>query len=286
LPLERIWEIHLAGGMEMDGFWLDAHCGAVPQALHAAAERLIPALPNLKAIIFEIFPSFVPVVGLELVRDQIERLHGLWALRSREAAPQLAAMQPRLDPRGLDAASPAAWENALGNLVIGRPANDELSRDLAGEPGVRVVQRLIHEFSASRIVRVLRLTSRLLMLTLGPEAFRAILADYWSKTTPELYANREAETFADYLQTLDLPVPHLATLVEFERSAAATLVDGTTRVVHFDFEPLPLLRALADGRLPSESGRPGNYEIEITPEDSGEVIGLDPAPAQPAIPFH
>jgi uncharacterized protein (UPF0276 family) len=71
LPLERVWEIHLAGGMELEGFWLDAHSGAIPDPLYAIAERIIPRLPNLKAIIFEIFPSFVPVVGLDLVREQI-----------------------------------------------------------------------------------------------------------------------------------------------------------------------------------------------------------------------
>ena len=81
LPLERVWEVHLAGGMEMDGFYLDAHSGAIPDALYAVAERLIPRLPNLSAIIFEIFPSFVPLVGLELVRVQLERLRELWNLR-------------------------------------------------------------------------------------------------------------------------------------------------------------------------------------------------------------
>jgi uncharacterized protein len=25
LPLDRVWEIHLAGGFDMEGLWLDAH---------------------------------------------------------------------------------------------------------------------------------------------------------------------------------------------------------------------------------------------------------------------
>ena len=45
-----------------------------------------------------------------------------------------------------------------------------------------------------------------------------------------------------------------------------TLTDGWTRVVHFDFEPIPLLRALADGRLPDEAPQTGNFEIEVTPD--------------------
>jgi len=286
LPLERVWEIHLAGGMEVGGFWLDAHSGAIPDPLYMVAERLVPRLPNLKAIIFEIFPSFVPVVGLELVREQVERLHALWALRSQEREPPPAPIRVRLEPTPRAAAPPAVWERALGRLVIGRLADDELSRELEGEPGVRIVQGLIHEFSASMIVGVLRLTSRLLMLALGPEAFRTILNDYWSKTPPQMYATLEAEAFARHLEMLNLEVPHLAKLIEFERAATATLIDGKARVVQFDFEPLPLLRALAEGRLPDETGRPGHYEIELTPDDLAGATALDREAVQHAFPFH
>ena len=29
IPLEDVWEVHLAGGSELNGFWLDAHSGAI-----------------------------------------------------------------------------------------------------------------------------------------------------------------------------------------------------------------------------------------------------------------
>src|SRR5262249_9614303 len=162
---------------------------------------------------------------LGLVHEQVERLHALWARRAQGSKPPPAPLRSRLAPDRHDAASPAAWERALGRLVIGRRADDELSREFEDEPGVHVVQGLIHEFSASMIVGVLRLTSRLLMLTLGPEAFRALLDDYWSKTPPQMYAALEADAFACYLEALDLRVPHLARLLEFERAAIATLTD-------------------------------------------------------------
>ena len=104
LPLERVWEVHLAGGMELDGFWLDAHSGAIPDALYSVAEQLIPRLPNLGAIIFEIFPSFVPVVGLDLVEEQIHRLHALWRRRAPLVTqPSVGAVAPhrRVIPRGV-----------------------------------------------------------------------------------------------------------------------------------------------------------------------------------------
>jgi uncharacterized protein (UPF0276 family) len=286
LPLERVWEVHLAGGLEFDGFYLDAHSGAIPEPLHMVVEEIIPRLPNLKTIVFEIFPSFVPVVGLDLVQDQLEWLHAVWARRKRVESVHPAPVQSRPAVASSDLVPPAMWEQALGRLVVGRGANDEIGLELACDPGVRVVERLIHEFRASMIVRVLPLTSRFLMLALGPDVFRAILADYWSKVTPQMYASLEADSFARYLETLNLQVPHLAKILEFEQAVTATNIDGSARVVHFDFEPLPLLRAIAEGRLPEGAPQQGDFEIELTPDGPESAVGRDLEAVQQASPFH
>jgi uncharacterized protein (UPF0276 family) len=286
LPLDRVWEIHLAGGAEFEGFYLDAHAGAIPAPLHAVLEEMMPRLPHLKAIIFEIFPSFVPVVGLEVVHDQLAWLHAVWARRTRAAS-----IHPRPVPRRsavvrADRVPPPVWEQALGRLVVGQGATDEISLELARDPGIRVIARLIHEFRASMIVRVLPLTSRFLMLALGPDAFRTILADYWSKVTPQMYGSLEADAFARYLASLHLQVPHLAKILEFEQAVTATNSDGLVRVVHFDFEPLPLLRAIAEGRLPEVALQPGNFEIELTPDGLKSAVGPDHEAVWQAAPFH
>jgi uncharacterized protein len=293
IPLERVFEVHLAGGMEMDGFYLDAHSGAIPDPLYAVAERLIPLLPNLGAIIFEIFPSFVPVVGLDLVREQMERLRKLWELRSQTGGSAKGTLNhPRtvfeINPITTEPAPPEAWEAALGCLVVGRKpaAENSLASELAADPAVRLVEGLIHEFRASMIVGLLRLTSRLLMLALGTSAFRVILRDYWETTTPQMYASLEAEAFAEHLEKLNLRVPHLSQLLAFERAVARTLSDGQTRVVHFDFEPIPVLRALADSRLPEEAPEAGNFEIEITPDGPTSASGITVDEAQKAFHFH
>jgi uncharacterized protein len=286
LPLERVWEVHLAGGMELDGFWLDAHSGAIPDPLCTVCEDVIPRLPNLGAIVFEIYPSFVPEVGLGLVEEQLERLHALWALRSEAPAPERARAPLRLVVDAPGTASPDVWERALGKLVTGQPAEDSCGEELSDDPGVRVVEALIHEFRASLIVGVLRLTSRLIMLALGPQAFRAILADYWSKVPPQMYGSLEADAFGEYLERIDLRVPHLAKVLEFEQAVAATLADDQVRIVHFDFEPIPLLRALAEGRLPNAPSEPGNFEIELTADGPARVGGLDFEEVQQAFPFH
>jgi uncharacterized protein len=286
LPLERVWEVHLAGGMELDGFWLDAHSGAIPDPLYAVCEQLIPRLPNLGAIVFEIFPSFVPEVGLSLVEEQLERLRLLWELRTENNPPQRAGRPLHLVVDAADTASPLVWERALGKLVTGQRADDPCGEELAGDPGVRVVERLIHEFRASLIVGVLRLTSRFIMLALGPQAFRTILADYWSKVPPQMYGSLEADAFAEYLADLDLRVPYLAKVLEFEQAVGATLADDHVRIVQFDFEPTPVLRALAEGRLPDVPAEPGNFEIELTPDGPAGVDGIDWTELQEAFPFH
>lgn len=92
IPLDSVWEIHLAGGFELEGYWLDAHSGAIPPQLFSIAQEVVPLLPNLKAIIFEMFSSFLPAFGINSVKGEIEKLRLLWELRrpaaSKERAPR------------------------------------------------------------------------------------------------------------------------------------------------------------------------------------------------------
>ena len=285
LPLERVWEIHLAGGFELEGFWLDAHSGAIPEPLFEISKRIVSALPNLKAMIFEMFPSFVPRFGFDGIRAQIEKLHELWSLRGKASA-QTPAIQAQEPVRRSDHASPAVWERALGSLVIGRKSNEDVALELESDPGISLVNRLISEFRGSMVVNVLRLTSRLIMLALGVDIFRAILEDFWSKTPPQQYASSEADAFANYLVALDLKVPQLAKILEFERAVLATLTDGQPRVVAFDLDPLPLLRALAEGHLPEVPSQSGPFEIEVTPDGPIGASGVDPEAIRQIFPFH
>ena len=222
LPLERVWEVHLAGGMELDGFWLDAHSGAIPDALYSVAEQLIPRLPNLGAIIFEIFPSFVPVVGLDLVEEQIDRLHALWRRRAplvtqpsvAQSLP-IVVSSPGVSVASQDAEMPDTWERALGSLVIGRSSNGDLLRELGADPGVKLIAGLIFEFRASMVVGTLRLTSRLLLLALGQTAF----LNNSARLLPEdpaavVRISLQAEAFDRYIRELHLEVPHLAKVLE------------------------------------------------------------------------
>jgi hypothetical protein len=279
IPLDRVWEVHIAGGMEMDGYWLDGHCDVIPEELVAITRRVVPALPNLKAIIFEVFPSFVPVMGLDKIRAQLERMHQVWRERGQARGDGIfrpVAVAPRVETSaGGETALPVHWEQTFARLVIGRvPDASELSQQLAADPGVEIIRKLIREFRGSMLVNVHRLTMRLILLTLGEEAMRTILAAFWEQVPPQFYATTEAEKFADFLARLDLKVPQLAKVLAFERALLATAMDDQPRVVQFDFDPIPLLRALAEGRLPEIAGKPGSFEIEVTPDRVAAEDGL------------
>jgi uncharacterized protein (UPF0276 family) len=282
IPLESVWEIHLAGGFELNGFWLDAHSGAIPEPLFEICRDVVPHLPNLKAIVFEIFSSFLPTFGIAAVERQVENLRSLWNSRGAGAS----ASQPP-GPVPLDSGpSVEEWEQALGRLVIGRVPTTPLEESIAEDPGVPLVKELIHEFRASMVVAVYRLTSRFLMLALTPDVFRAILQDYWSKFPPRQYAGSEADGFFSFLTSKNLRLPWFHKILEFERAALLTLCDGQPRVVSFPADPLPMLRALAEGRLPDVVPQVGDYEIELTPEGPITVSGIDLNEVALTFPFH
>ncbi len=267
LPLDRIWEVHLAGGFWMDGYWLDAHSGPIPQALFDQAKDVISRLPNLGAIIFEIYPSFVESVGVDEIGRQLEKLQELWQLRGSQVTSWPVTAEPGSAlPASKRSVSPAEWEKELGALVIGRPPQGELATDLAKDAGIDLLQKLALEFRASMITSNLRRTTRLMMLALGEKVFRMLLAEYRKRETPKLFAGTEAQAFARFLQELNLGVPQLAEVVKFELAVLETTLDGKARVVHFDFDPLPMLVALGDGRLPDAPSKSGSFEIEITPD--------------------
>jgi uncharacterized protein len=275
IPLERVWELHIAGGMEMDGFWLDGHCDVIPDTLMDITRRLLPALSQVRALIFEVFPSFVAVMGLNKIRAQLERLHEAWRERGRSRGDafvpsKLQRSNSESDDNGACVTS-EHWETTFGRLVIGRePDGSSLSLELAADPGVHLIRKLVREFRASMLVNVLRLTMRLVLLTLREEGTRTLLLAFWERTPPQMYASTEAEKFGDFLESLNLQVPHLAKILAFERAILATTLDDQIRIIPFDFDPVPLLRALAEGRLPEMPGQPGSYEIEVTSDVATE----------------
>ena len=111
IPLDRVWEIHLAGGVSERGFWLDAHSGLVEPVLMDLVADLIPRLPALGAIIFEIMPEFIPATGLTAIGKVLGQLNDLWSAR-----PSARSLRPiRLRRESGPETRPNRFRQSYGN---------------------------------------------------------------------------------------------------------------------------------------------------------------------------
>jgi uncharacterized protein (UPF0276 family) len=278
IPLNRVWEVHMAGGSEVDGYWVDSHSDGMDERLIDLAGKVIPLLPNLRALIFEIFPSFLPVVGLDLIRSQLRILHQIWGLSANTGPTMYLQSKARNslinDKISYNTPKPDEWEDVLGSLVVGQKVEGRLAGELAADPGIGLIRKLLASFRSSMIARTLKLTFRLLFLTLGEDSCMRLLEDYWKDYPPELFASSEAEGFVKYLSRRHLDVTYLSEISAFEEAIIASLIYRKHHVVKFRHDPVPIIRALAKGRLP-EICREGDFEIEVTPDDPRSIIDMN-----------
>jgi len=252
LPLERVWEVHLAGGMEFNGYWLDAHCGAIPDAVLEIAGEWIPRMPNLGALIFEILDEHVAGLGLDGVARQLDKMRHIWALRP--AREEMTLHWPTTTERALDVASVddsvRVWENSLGALVIGRSpdgdTDDGLFRRLSSDAGLDVLRQLVFDSRAGFVSQGLRQTMTLLLGNLGPAVVRGLLQEFMHNQSPELFVSAEADSFARFLKAKaqDLCVPYLEEVLGFEHALIRAVLHGECSTVTFKHEPSALFDAL------------------------------------------
>jgi uncharacterized protein len=264
LPLERVWQIHLAGGSSHRGYWIDAHSGAVPAELLELATRIVPRLPNLKAIVFELFPAYLSTVGYALFRTQLEALHRLWDRRGINAKnmPRVATEVTCDNP----APDPQVWEETLGSLTVHKPCTNPLAGELRHDAGLSIIREMVEQLRGSMIVRTLRLSSRLIMLERGTGYLEELLSIFWRNHPPNPFPLDEAEAFAGFLRERKPYVPFLDEVLEYDRAVIDVALKGGERLIAFRADPLPLLRALGSGRRPAAVAI-GNFQIRLTPDE-------------------
>jgi uncharacterized protein (UPF0276 family) len=79
LDLDRVVEIHVAGGMERDGFYLDAHSGPVPEPVWKLLDAVLPRCRNLGGVVFELLGSWYDDLGETGLSSQLSRLKEMWS---------------------------------------------------------------------------------------------------------------------------------------------------------------------------------------------------------------
>jgi hypothetical protein len=221
IPLDRVWEIHLAGGESERGFWLDAHSGTVEPALMDILADLVPRLPALGAIVFEILPSCVHGTGLPAIAKLLGELNDIWERRMTPG--HVDALAPEVETRvAVNPISPADWETALGATITGRsvpklPENLVRFLESAGAP-LSLYKSLAEEGRASALVIVTPHSIRALLRRFGEMQTRDLLARFWRDAPPCYTFLEEGRAF---LAFLSINLPEFQADIATDRSALA-----------------------------------------------------------------
>jgi uncharacterized protein (UPF0276 family) len=256
LPAERVWELHLAGGTHLDGYLLDAHSALVSPELMELAADIVPVLPNLSALIYEILPQYIPNVGLNAIRGQLEDMRTLWGLR-REAcdAPnaRLSAIRRLTNYDDHDDSEVQAWEAALVAAINGCASPYPAFSQLHVDPALPIFRKLITDGRRSSIARGLKYSITLLLLNRGTTETLALLDQYFENIAPEAFVAMEADKFTRFIETrndLLAAVPYLAETLNFERALIRAVVYSESSTLNWTVSPALLFEALDEARIP------------------------------------
>lgn len=91
LNLDRVVEIHVAGGFSVDGFYQDAHSSTSPKAVWDLLDWVLPKCPNLGGVVFELLGSWYSDVGEDRLVRQLSRMKELWARHQPTSCVEVAA---------------------------------------------------------------------------------------------------------------------------------------------------------------------------------------------------
>lgn len=266
LPLDRVWEMHVAGGQSHNGFWLDSHSGLPPDGLLDAAANVVPMLPNLHAIILEIIPDYIPAsqITADDVSSCLTTLRGIWRTRGRARATNRRSTQTTLGRINYEPPSMAAWERALERAL--HPTRRDVLFD--DDPGIPVYQDLIAMARRGMIVEALPLTLRYLVAVCGIPELDDVFKRFWGRTSVRPFISDEACAFANFVR-LQVSHAHLDEVIDFELAAHRATITRSSQFVEFTCEPEALFRSLfADGT--SLDIRPTRVRVEVTPPSRDE----------------
>ncbi len=265
LPLDRVVEVHLAGGEALDGYWLDAHGGLTPPELLTLAAEIIPLLPNLKAITFEMMDEAIAAGRCDAasLATHFRALRQLWDRRGTRAdssgrSVATARARPASSPW-----DPEGWERCVGALGLRRTPDDPRAQALADDRGIGVLRTLIEAVRAGTLVDALRLSTRLIHTAKGRPALESLFDEYWQRHSPLPFATDEALRFIDHVAESDARIPGLQDTLALEAAACRALAEGRPQDVFLQHDPAELVEAIEERRLPGAASPDGPFHLRI-----------------------
>lgn len=274
IPLDRVWEVHVAGGTLQDGFWLDSHSGPMPDELFSIARELLPHLPQLGAINFEMYDTFLERAEISLLEETVIKLRDLWAASSPKTSATGSFCILERDRRSwiesaleVDATSceptPHDWEHLMTEAVWrAQPAVHPYDEDFAP---LGLYAWLARSFRSSMLVRLLPRAFRYLLLRDG-YSVESLLNDYFATIPPQLYSPLEATAFSRFVDAWEGADELLRALLNYDLAFVDSVRDAAPRTVVFPGDPRPVFEALVEGRLP-KMPEPPIWEFEIIPDE-------------------
>ncbi len=277
LPLERVWEVHLAGGLEHRGYWLDAHSGMLHPDLLRVASLVLPQLPAVRAVVYEILPEFVVQNGRNVMRADLESLHRLvdkCGMRRTSATSTRDAVPPTRVARSSAASTadldPSVWEQTLAHLAIGRTecaedggGNATMTREMNADPGLALIRELVAAGRSGRVSSSLPLTIELLISLFGIDEVDQLLATYAAQTFPGLWGSQEGRGFAQWARSEFRDEPLIQAALSLDTAALDYLQNGQTQSVTIDFDPIDLMAKIKTHEAPNTTQ--GVYCVTVGP---------------------
>lgn len=263
LPLDRVIEVHVAGGFALDGYWLDAHSGLPPDALLDVLDDVLPRLPAARAVCFEVLAPFVPALDPGAVEAVLQRIRRAWSRPRGQVTTIGRTAMPASDAAPAEGPGARAWEDSLGALAIGDAPDGALARELAADPAVALLGKLVAQGRAGMVTGALPVTMRLLVLALGGDPTFALLQRFWRAAPPRPFASAESEAFATWLAAQDLGLPYLADALAFDLASGRAESTGAPVEVELSIDPRTLCEALGRGDLPVAD--PARVVATVTP---------------------
>jgi uncharacterized protein (UPF0276 family) len=78
VPLNRVLEIHVAGGSLRDGYWMDGHNARVPERVWELLEYVLPNAPHVRGVVFEMLDEFAPRLGVKGIAEELAQARAIW----------------------------------------------------------------------------------------------------------------------------------------------------------------------------------------------------------------
>jgi uncharacterized protein (UPF0276 family) len=78
LELDRVLEMHIAGGSELAGLYTDSHAGPCPEPVWDLLESALPRAPHVRGITFEFHDSYYPLLKSEGILRELDHARAIW----------------------------------------------------------------------------------------------------------------------------------------------------------------------------------------------------------------